>query len=240
MNPRFALLTALVALAGAVPTAQAELLLEATFDADEVGAPPDGTLPGGPEGDVLDFRDYGGSITVESEYGSMTDQPLVCHRYTTGFFYTHFVLPETAGECGRYLVTFDIELPTYVFFMNVTLRPGSGPGYMGSLEYRAGGAMSYNSSANPLSVTYEPGVFQSIEIEYDRVAETSSLSIDGVPVPEAQDMLAGSAPFGRVQFSPGGTGDMRYVIDDVRIEGFDCDLVPTRTTSWGMVKALHR
>lgn len=240
MKSRFTPLLALAFVVAAAPPAAAVLVLEATFDDDEVGAVPDHTLPGGPAGDALDLRYSGGSMTVETGYGSMTDQPLVCHRYTTGSFWANFVLPEEARECGSYTVSYRVELPAIVFFLACILRPEFGGGNLGSVEYRAGGAMSFYTSGNPLSEGYSAGVSQLIEVTYDRLAGTSSLSIDGKAVPEAQDIAVGTADFHRLQFSPGGTEDMRFVIDDVRIEAFDCDLVPTRTTSWGMVKALHR
>ena len=55
------------------------------------------------------------------------------------------------------------------------------------------------------------------------MAQTTSLSIDGVPVPEAQDLpffQSGSTGLRRIVFSPGGLTALQFVVDDIHATCF--------------------
>lgn len=204
----------------------------ADFDLDTPDQPPSTIPPGPPDGDAIRLRTQsgtGGSILVRSAVGSMTDQPVEIERFDGGSVAFHSDLDPSLTTCPGYTISYT-AMSSLTFFTTITFR-GTGGYIISSVEYRGGGVLSYNGSGNPLSVGYFPDQPQLFEITVDMVGQTTSLSIDGVPIPEAQDYpfaLATDAIVLTVSF--GGTTPATIVMDDIHVEGVGCS-VPTTTST---------
>ena len=109
---------------------------------------------------------------------------------------------------------------------------------MASVEYRPDGVLSRNS-ANYLSVGWTYWVHQQFEFTIDLVNNTYSLSIDGVPVPEMQDLPGSAGAFESLSFEFGGVVEASIVVDNVHVVG-NCPHVGTEPVSWGTVKARYQ
>lgn len=218
------------------------VVLEATFDLDTPGAAPDPTLPGGPAGDSLILRDDGGVHEVVASALGLENQPLVMDRQDDDTFGLQAIVPDDGSrDCGRYTVSWWVSTSESVCFMPCTIRDSRGR-IIGSLSFRGNGLLTYNYAKNELSVGYTPGVPMHCAIELDFATRMTTLYLDGVAVPEAMDhsfreLIAEDVRM--FHFSPACTDTYQFVVDDIRIEGDDCDLVPTRRTSWSAVKATY-
>jgi len=235
----------LSALVAAIPTASPAapvLVLEATFDLDTPGEAPDPSLPGGPAGDTLVLRDDGGAHEVVASALGLENQPLVMDRQDDDTFGLQAIVPDDGSrDCGRYTVSWWVSTSESVCFMPCTIRDSRGK-IIGSLAFRANGLLTYNYAHNELSVGYTPGVPMHVAIELDFATKMTTLYLDGSPVPEAMDHSFRELVAEDVRmfhFAPACTDTYQFVVDDIRIEGEDCDLVPTRRTSWSAVKATY-
>jgi len=204
----------------------------ADFNLDTPDQPPSTIPPGPPDGDSIRVRPHSasdGSVLVRETVGPMTDQPLEIDRLEGGSVNFEGNLDPALTTCQGYTVSFR-AMSSLTFFTTVTFR-GTGGHIISSVEYRGGGVLSYNTSTNPLSVGYFPDQPQLFEITVDMVGRTTSLSIDGVPIPEAQDyplVLATDAVVLIVSF--GGLTPATMVIDDIHVEGTGCPVATTTST----------
>lgn len=188
--------------------------------------PPNGSsnpLPGDPDGDYLLFSSQGGPITVESTFGTLDDKPLVMSRETIpASFFLRLETDPDLQDCDYYLVSWRslLQSPFQYFFTCTLMGPPVGPSLpqMAVLIYQTGGELFMNGTQSALSVSSQPGVAQLFEVWLDITNQTTSLSIDGVPVPEAQDLPffhSGSTGLRRFVFSAGGMTALQFAVDDI-------------------------
>ena len=220
------LLTAAAAPVGAEET----VILHADFNSDTLGEKPSTYPPGDPEGDAFGASTVGGPITVESAVADLTDQPILMKRQQIGSFgFTAYTADHPL--CGLYQASWHSlmrQRPQFFYFSLLAHNP---PGeivrpVLASVIYRSAGTrryLTYNTSVSELSVSYDLDVAQLFEVTIDMVSKTTSLSIDGVPVPEVQDrMFNQGAQWDDLSLrslggTPGLTDTYQLAIDDVHI-----------------------
>lgn len=224
-------------LVGAAPV----VVLHADFDQDTVDQMPSTDPPGEPDGDSLALYHSAGDILVRSAVGTMTNQPVELSRTggIGGLRLTARLDPDYTN-CSAYTVSFRSMVRSSVFFVYMVLRASDGL-IICSLEYRAGGVLSYNTVNNDLSVGYVPDVPQFFEITVDMSSHRTSLSIDGAPIPEAQDMGFSQSADDFATAGPtfGGQYVETMVFDDFHIEATGCTS-PVEPSTWGRVKNTYR
>lgn len=211
--------------------------LRADFNSNTVGEKPPGDLPGDPAGDSVLLTTTAGTITVETGFGVMTDQPLVMNRKTTGLFATGFYVRPGLDTCGSYTMRWTGMLTEDTD--NIRMNFNADLGLLAQLGYDGNGTLVLNGFT-ALSVGFQPNVPQTFEFSFDFGTKKVSLSIDGVPVPKAQDVgfydPLFATRFESAVFAMSGLEYEEYIIDDVAVDAFGCEL-PTLQTSWGTLKA---
>ena len=114
---------------------------------------------------------------------------------------------------------------------------------LAAVEYRGAFKLTLNGSGNELGVGYTADVPQQFEVVLNMESQTLSLSIDGTPRPEAQDVsFMQSNPTGEmdaVRFLFGLTDNYQAVVDDIEVVGTDCGTVPVKPSSWGLLKTRY-
>lgn len=212
----------------------------ADFNMDTAGEQPNLSPPGPPSGDAISLNTAGGSVTVEATYGVMTDQPLVMDRVTTGAHTAQFILDPTSTGCDTYAVRWTAMITEATDNINISFRNETNS-VMAQFHYRPNGVLAYNGFTNEIATGYAPNVPQDFEVMIDIPAGTTSLSIDGVPDPKAQNR-----PFVFPNFSEtfdnfivgfAGLEYEEFIIDDIEIIATACDVVPTERSSWSALKA---
>jgi hypothetical protein len=176
---------------------------------------------------------------VQESFGVMTDQPLVLDRRTTGSTTIKGHVAPGLTSCDVYVVRWTGMITEATDNVQIQLH-NDVTANLGTLHYRPEGDLAYNGFGNVLSVGYEPNVPQVFEITVEVPNGTTSLSIDGVPVPEAQNkpnvQNNSTDSFESMIFAIAGLEYEEYVIDDFLITATGCD-VPTEKSSWSKLKA---
>lgn len=231
----------LVPALAAVPASAQVVALDADFNQNTVGEQPPTDLPGDPAGDRMTFTTSGGTVQVADAYGVMTDQPLVYHRTSlSALTIVAYVAPQYE-DCNSYLIRWTSMVDQEVGFFGISFR-ASGNWQLAQFQYYEGFVLNMNGFQNPLSVGYAAGVPQLFELTIDLVNERTSLSIDGNPVPEAQNLpyvqanLTGT--FQSILFTGGGTEYPDFVIDDLEVIA-DCGTVAAEPITWSRLKTLY-
>ena len=240
MHKTSTLAALLIVAALAAPAAADTVALHADFDLDTPELPPATDLPGAPEGDALTLYTQGGDITVEESVGTIGGQPLLLDRQdgTLSFGLNAQLAPDEWYR-ERYTVRWRSAVMSNVFFFGIGARSGNSQ-LLASVEYRSGGGLSFNSSAHPCPVGYQPGVMQEFEINLDMVNKKASLRIDGVDYPELQGLnqyQLGGNGMRLMTFGPGGVDAHQFVVDDIEVIAGDANTAVEATT-WSRVKAL--
>jgi hypothetical protein len=231
------LLVAPVALVSAQTVA-----LNANFNQNTVGEQPPADLPGDPVGDFLAFgSNAAGVITVVDQNGPMTDQPLLMDRKISGLFsFTANLAPDLVS-CETYVVRWTSMVDREVFTFGINLVGGGGN--LAALEYDEAFVINMNGFQNPTSVAYQANVPQDFEVTVDMVAKKTSLSIDGVPVPEAQNLnfisFNAAGTFEYLIFSGSSVENWDFIIDDLQVIA-TCGSTPAIPTTWSLLKAKYR
>ncbi len=238
----FCWIVCLVALPLSAAHAQV-VALHADFNHDTVGEMPTTDLPGDPDGDSLVRSESGGTVRVQEAFGDMNGQPCVVTReiFARPIYVSGRVDPDLR-DCSWYRVTWRGLVSANVQFFYMSFG-SSNSQILASLEYRAGGVHTVNGSGNVISVGYQPNVSQFFDMELDLTTKTLNLSIDGQPVPEAQDLrFVQMGPDGLRSITTSfGMGDFYAVaIDDLHVLADGCPGVPTEEKPWGTIKALYR
>lgn len=224
-----------------LPGSAQVLALDAKFDQDTVGEPPALDLPGDPEGDFLTVQTEAGSLYVADAVGAMLNQPLVIERSDFGVIsVTAHLVPELI-TCNSYLVRWVGMVDQEVDFFEVSFRSGM-DNQLGQLQYGTGLVLSMNGVQNPLSVGYQAIIPQVFALTVDLLSETTSLSIGGEPVPEAQNLpfleVNSTGSFENIIFSGGGAEFMDFVLDDLEVFAF-CEPTATVPTTWSTLKTRY-
>ena len=217
----FLLLLALPSMSLAAATDTLSVVtLSASFDADTPDAAPNLTLPGPPAGDALTISEPSGTIRVRASVGSLTSQPVEMTQVPGAGSMSMAAFPAPTSGADRVEVRWrSLARSGGVCFLSCTMR-GAGGAIAASVEYRADGALTYNSVAAvgpTLPVGYVPEVDQQFTIVLDFIAQTSSLSIDGAPVPGFQDVPfpQPTTELGSVGFEAGCTEAQAFAVDDI-------------------------
>jgi hypothetical protein len=226
----------------ATPLAAADTtILHADFDGDTPGAPPDVMLPGPPPGDSLTLVTGGAAaVLVRNSIGTLVNQSV---EMTVGDpseqVQLHaFAAPSPGCETVRVRWR---SLARSNFVLWQFLPQGKPQRSLAVLFFEPNGTLSYNNATLPLSYTVD--VDCEFEILIDFAAQTTSLSVDGMPVAGSQDLPFANAAaefeqlavFGRAFGAPPGA--VSVAIDDLTIDA-DCSL-PVENRTWGSIKALY-
>lgn len=218
------------------------VVFHSDFDLDTVGAEPATDLPGDPDGDYLALYSQGGTISVESSYLGLDQQPVVLTRQSTDSFGIQFWIDPDLEDCEVFTISWRLVLNSFVQFCYLSFQSPNNR-VMGSVEFRDDGLMTANSSANVLSTTYAPGVPQLIELRLDMLNETISVAIDGVPDPQGQNLVhnqAGGDGLRLFSLAFGMLDTYSVAVDDLHVTGSECVGVPVEETSWSGIKAMYR
>ena len=211
------------------------------FDHDTPGLAPISDPPGDPDGDTLVLITTAGSITVQESVGDITGQPVLMDRQETGGFSLQAWLDPDMWYCDNYTIRWRSASRNNLFFFSIVAYSANDKNLSG-IEYRQGYVLNFRNSNLEIPGGYQRNVMQEFEITLDMVAKTTSLTVDGVPTPDCQDIsqfnITGDG-LNRVFFSPGGVDPLQFVVDDIEITS-DCGETPNEALNWGGIKALYR
>jgi len=234
---KHALITILMILV-TTPSFGQTVVMHADFNQDTVGEQPSTTPSGDPAGDYLHLSTTGGSISVESTFADLIDQPVIVSRTQSGSIGLQFWLDPDLRDCDVYHISWRSLVDRYVGFAYLSM---SAPNYtiMSIIEYRSGGGLYARGINNPLSVGYLPNTSQFFEATVDLANGLLDISVDGQPDPQAQDIDIGSAMDGLrfIGLSFGLSDYYAVAMDDVHITGEGCTNVPVFESSFGAMKA---
>ena len=208
--------------------------LMANFDADTQDLPPDLSLPGPPTGDSLAITEASGTIRVRAAVGTLTTQPVEMSQVPGIGSMSMHAFPASTIGAGRVTVRWrSLARSPGICFLACTMR-GPGLEIAASVEYRPDGQLTYNSvgEAGPtLPVGWVPDVDQQFTVVLDFVAQTSSLSIDGVPVVGFQDVPfpASVTTLGSVGFEAGCVETQAFAVDEISAVAVVEDSPPSLT-----------
>jgi hypothetical protein len=215
--------------------------LHADFDLDAVGEAPNSDPPGEPGGDLINIRTQGGPITVEAAVGGISGQPVLMDRQESGYFSIEARLDEDYWFCNSYTVRWrSASMNNLYFFSCSAYAPNTQ--LLAGIEYRQGYVLSFNGSGNPLPVNFAVGVMQEFEFTLDMVNKTVSLSVDGVALPDFQDLPQyqhGGDGMKALWFSPGGLDPSQFVVDDIEVSA-NCENTAVVPVTWSRLKSLYR
>src|SRR5690349_13346584 len=164
--------------------------LQANFDSDNPNTPPNLALPGGPVGDRLTLDTSAGTVLVIPSYDGLSRPVEIRQTNTVGsvglnaFPATLPAPPEKVTVRWRSVGKDDQA----VILMAFSVRASNGA-TLASLEYLHQGQLSYNGLGAPgaiLPVAAANHRAQQFTIDVDFLARTTSLAIDGTPVPGFQ------------------------------------------------------
>lgn len=200
----------------------ATIVLDANFNADTVGQPPDLGLPGLPAGDFLTLNRAGGTVTVISSCFGL-DQPIEMRQkfQPGGVGVDAWLAPQPPGSQS---ITVKWRSAARLFplvcLLSCDIKSSSGA-LLASVDYRPLGFLKYNGT-RLLPVRYHVNRAQEFAIVVDLVARTTSLSIDGASVAGFQNVpFAGPASdVARVSFHGDGKLAQSLLIDDISAIAF--------------------
>ena len=164
--------------------------LLANFDADNPNAPPNTTLPGGPAGDRLQLTSTAGTINVVPSYDGLSRPVEIRQLNSTGAVALDAYPGSIPAPAEKVTVRWSsiAKDDEAIVLMDFAIRASNGA-TLASLEYLHQGQLSYNGfngGGQVLPVTRPNKVAQQFTIDVDFLARTTSLSIDGTPVPGFQ------------------------------------------------------
>jgi hypothetical protein len=234
----FLALSAVPASSGAAPAAPGDtastVVLVADFNGDTVGQRPDTSLPGGPTGDFLTLNETAGTIRVVSSIDGLTNKPLEMKQgNTSGGIELRAWTADGPPGIERATVRWRslARDANPVFLMRCAVRSAGGD-VIASVDYRPHGSLTYNLGGT-LPVTYTNNQSQQFTIAVDFVSQTTSLSINGAPVPGFQNVpfLVAANHVGSVSFAGDESHPQSLVLDDVSVVVFtrDPDRAPSVT-----------
>jgi hypothetical protein len=241
-----------VALALMLPlgvAAQTVVVLQADFNGDTIGEPPDTSLPGPPDGDGITLTGVSenGSFLVSSASATLTNQPLEVVRTsgTTGFACS-FDFPEQAYPCERVIMRWCAvavtEIPPTFFSLH---GPSGQFDFHGLLNFRTDRSITISSDVGvPNEVTvgsWAVGVAQCFEWQVDRSTGVQSLYIDGSPAIEdfSTTWSTTSAEAISFKYSMATQLPFTYALDDIEVSVADCG-TPIEESTWGRIKSKYR
>jgi len=218
---------------------------QANFDNDTVGDAPDGSLPGGPDGDSFFYPTFGvGAFSVVDALAGLTNQPVRGVRTAgPGSFNFGLNLSPVAATAQELVFRFRYAPVSGTPYIFVILR-GTNLAVHGSLTLSATTVLFSTASGaqNSINVgTMTFGQASYFEWTVDRLSGVQSLSIDGeLVVDEIQTSYQASAiNINQLSFEGGLQDAMEVAVDD--LEAFTgSGITPTSEYSWDQVKAVYR
>jgi hypothetical protein len=211
------------------------------FDHDTPGSVPITDPPGEPDGDAMELVANGGAITVQETVGPIVGQPVLMDRQSAGEFRLRAWLDADLWYCDSYSIHWRSAARNNVFFVSCSARSDNLK-LLTFLEYRQGLVLDFRGAALEIPGGYQIDVMQEFEMTLDMTTETTSLSVDGVPLPGMQDIAQyqiGGDGLQSFTITFGGTAATQFVVDDIEIIA-NCDGTPTEPVNWGAVKSLYR
>ena len=209
------------------------VVLDANFNADAIGLPPDITLPGAPAGDFLTLNQTAGTVQVASSIDGLTMKPVELKQGNSpgGVGLSAWPAPTPSGlerVTVRWRSLARDDNP--VFLVRCAIR--SATGVLASVDYTPHGTLTYNLGA-ALPVEFQNNRSQQFTVVVDFLAGTTSLSIDGASVTGFQNVPfaePGSA-VSRVSFESELDHPQSLVVDDISAVAFtrDPDQAPSVT-----------
>jgi len=198
-------------------TGTLDTIFDATFSADAVNAAP-GT-PG--IGTWSTITSPGGTILVRAAVGDLTAKPVELDHFVAGAAGSARLVGRVAGTpptAGRFVAQWrSLVSSADACFNGIVLRDTGGL-ILGSVEYRPGGNITYDSNTlNAAAGTWVQNVSQLFSITVDLGAKTTSLSINGTPVSTLQG----------VAFVQSGAANLASISMEL-----GCVAPPTQTYAW--------
>lgn len=234
-----------------IATAEDFVVMHADFNSDTAGEWPGLDPYGDPAGDSIWFYNHidPSSAIVHGSLYELADKPLVVSRLSGSHIQVYYSFDPEHVDCNSYTVTFDamannpLEYAYFTFreqglrlFMNMAFTDDP------RIDVKSQGPITLHSSAETTSVRWYEADALSFEFEIDLVGKSYSMSIDGVPVPEAQDhpFTIGNqdGTFGHMSMQFGGLQDAVMAIDNLHVVAHCGPDVGVEGTSWGSVKAI--
>lgn len=226
----------------AASTASAHsIVFQNNFSQDTVGEFPGTELPLEPEDDTFQRIQQGGQIVVRAAVGDLIDQPVELIQDQSGSLYIAGIIGTEHRTCSSYVVSWrSLIRNTSTFFISTEARDSSGL-ILASVSWR-GSTIVYNAALGrdvDLPFGWTVDASQLYEISIDFVARTTSLSVDGVPVAELQNVsfVQSGQNLRWWAFNFGGVGGQSIAVDDMKIAANGCHGVAIEAPSWGAVKA---
>lgn len=192
-----------------------------TFTDDAVDAP-----PGTPEIGSWSLTNPAGTILVRAAVGNLGAKPVELDHNAPGVAGSVALRGTTAGTpptSGVYRASWrSLVHSTDACFNGIVLRDAASL-IIASVEYRPGGALTYNSNTlNASAGTWTRDVSQLFEITADLNQKLTSLSIDGTPVASLQGVafVQNAANIGQINMELGcvvSAAPQTYAWDDIVI-----------------------
>jgi len=211
------------------------------FNHDTPGSAPNVDPPGDPDEDSIGLWTVGGPMTVEERVGDITGQPVLLDRQQTGSFTFYATNDPDLWFCDAYTVRWRSAARNNLFFFACAVRSHNYQ-LLAGVEYRQGLDLSFNGIGNQIPGGFQIDVMQEFEITLDMAAKTTSLSVDGVPVPGLQNISqyqVNGDGMKSLSFEAGGLDNLQFVIDDIEVIA-ECGGTPVESASWGLVKSIYR
>lgn len=246
------LLLSLILIIVTASLAKAEdfVVMHADFNADTAGAWPGLDPTGDPAGDSIWFYNYTdpSSAIVQSSLYELTDKPLVVSRLSGSHIQVYYSFDPEHIDCNSYTVGFDAMAGNpleyaYFTFREEGLRVFMSMGFADDprLDISGQGPVTLHNSGETTSVRWYEADALHFEYEIDLVGKTYSMSIDGVPVPEAQNhgFSVGNqdGTFAHMSMQFGGLNDAVMAIDNLYVIAHCGTKVAAESKTWGSVKA---
>jgi hypothetical protein len=164
--------------------------MQANFDGDNPNSPPNTTLPGDPTGDRLQLTTAAGTINVVPSYDGLARPVEIRQVNATGMVALDAYPASIPAPAEKVTVRWSsiAKDDEAIVLMDFAVRASNGA-TLASVEYLHQGQLSYNGfngGGQLLPVTRPNKVAQQFTIDVDFLARTTSLSIDGTPVPGFQ------------------------------------------------------
>ncbi len=218
--------TALAATALAPGDTLSSVILNANFDADTPGLPPDATLPAPPPGDYLTLDTSGGSILVDSSVDGLS-YPVVLRQDNitsqVGLSAWGAAAPADVEKVFvRWRAVAHDDNPDDI--MVSAVRSASGA-LIASVTYNPHGVLTYNGPAgagSTIPVSYSNNKNNQFTVSIDFLAHTTSLSVDGVAMAGLQGVpfLEPAGDFARIAYSLAANHPQSFAIDDISAVAF--------------------
>ncbi|HET9951678.1 MAG TPA: putative Ig domain-containing protein [Candidatus Eisenbacteria bacterium] len=164
--------------------------LQANFDADNPNAPPNSSLPGAPTGDYLMLTTEAGSVTVVPSYDGLSRPVEVRQLNVPGVVSLDAHPASIPAPAEKVTVRWSsvAKDDEAIILMDFAIRASNGA-TLASVDYLHQGQLSYNgfNGAGQLLPVLQPNrVAQQFTVDVDFLTRTTSLAIDGTPVPGFQ------------------------------------------------------